>query len=135
MTDEPIPLVCSPITRMRISGSPQRACSECDGPIWVSPTMVDKVDNGQMRPICIPCATPLIEAGPQFQIHPDQAEELFDVGLLGFAARFTDEMNINPQKWFDYEPGARRMPDPLGWESRRSPRRDGNRAQRRARGD
>jgi hypothetical protein len=135
MTDDRIPLICSPIDRIPVSGSSWRTCSECGQRVWVSNSMVGKVDASEMRPICIPCAAPIIESGAELAVHKDQTDELSEIGLLGFASRFTAEINRNPQRWFDYEPGARRIPDPFDWDSRRSPERRGNRAHRRAQGD
>lgn len=133
MTEGPTPLICTPIDRMALTNSSQRPCSECGGVAWVSAAMVDKVDNGTMRVVCVPCAAPLMVPGVKMEIHPDQVGELYDAGLLGYAAHFSDKITQNPDRWYDYERGSQRLADALDIAPERYPGHRGNRADRRAR--
>lgn len=133
MTANQVPLICTPIDRMAVLESPQRPCSECSGLAWVSPAMVDKVDNGTMRVVCVPCATPLMTSGVRMEIHKDQVGDLYDAGLLGYAAHFADTLNQKPETWLDYERGSQRLADDQKRDSGQRPEYRGNRAHRRTR--
>lgn len=80
----------------------ERFCTVCAWPVWVSRTMVGRVDSGEMEAVCNVCGRHVLETTerPIAELHPDQLGELAQLGILGFSRQFVANMNRGmPWPW------------------------------------
>lgn len=91
-------VACSPVNGSEVPPFPSYVvvCSSCGSRVWISATIHPRVLTGELEPICLPCL-PLIErfAGYDIEarIHPDQAQELAEVGILDYAQSLVERWN------------------------------------------
>jgi hypothetical protein len=91
-------LVCSLATHAPATTAAQRWCFLCGAEVWVSMSMVRRVDAGEGRPICEQCASGALSGSDQEVIvHPDQIDELRGLGMLDMAKRFVKRVNQSRQ--------------------------------------
>ncbi len=83
-------VACSPVSE---GGEPPFKtevvnCAACGREVWVTATLFPRLSKGELEPVCLPCL-PIVAgtAGEDIEarIHPDQEQELAEVGLLDYA--------------------------------------------------
>jgi hypothetical protein len=62
----------------------------CREAVWVSAALVARVDSGELPPVCLECLPGVLATVPDWevQLHPDQVDELRQLGILDYAKRF-----------------------------------------------
>ena len=88
-------LICQYVAIPPPLPSCERRCAECGACIWVSQSMVARVDNGDVKPLCPRCVYTFMHAQPDlvFKIAPEQTDELLAAGALGAADQIVTELN------------------------------------------
>lgn len=71
-----------------------RFCYLCAEPVWISSVLVHRVDSGEMDAICLRCLPGILTTTEcEAALHPDQLQELRDLGVLEYAQRFILQFN------------------------------------------
>lgn len=91
---QPHMLVCALATQRSLAGAEERWCHVCSAAVWVSQSMLPRVEKGAALPTCLVCANGLIpQVASHAVIHPDQVAELRQTGLLGTAHQVVARLN------------------------------------------
>ncbi|WIX75993.1 hypothetical protein QRX50_31535 [Amycolatopsis carbonis] len=79
-----------------------RPCASCGTGLWVSSSMVARVDSGEVKPTCFKCAPGRLSEDAVAVIHPGQVDELRSAGVLDAARDLLIALNTGYQR-----PGTR----------------------------
>ena len=88
-------LVCQFATIAPAVPSCERDCADCDTRIWVSRTMLPRVESGGATPMCPRCVRRFMRAQTDlvFEVAPEQTTELHAAGVLGAADQLVAALN------------------------------------------
>jgi Zn-finger nucleic acid-binding protein len=95
MTDDRPTLMCYSQMALAKLPSTARTCAQCGRGIWVSLAMTPRVDQGAIRPLCPLCMKAFMDSQKdvEFEIAPEQADELARWGVLGAADQMVTALN------------------------------------------
>ncbi|QYN17462.1 hypothetical protein [Amycolatopsis sp. DSM 110486] len=79
-----------------------RPCASCGTGLWVSSSMVARVDAGEIKTSCFNCTPGRLSEDAVATIHPDQVNELRGAGVLDAARDLLIALNTGYER-----PGTR----------------------------